>query len=119
MSLFLLINYLSMPQYSTITFIFSKLKISNVSLNQSILIKSIPIYKEAFKKSGFNQHAVNTPAKKKTGRNKIRERKIIRFDSPYCMNVKTNHGKKRNNFAQIIIVTRYSAGTLLRLVTVS
>lgn len=100
MSLFMLINYLSMPQYSTITFIFSKLKISNVSLNQSILIKSIPIYKEAFKKSGFNQHAVNTPAKKKTGRNKIRERKIIRFDSPYYMNVKTNHGKKRNNFAQ-------------------
>ena len=72
-------------------------RISDISSNETAFNNSIPLYQEALKKSAFteklsyikseNVRNINTEEKKQ------RKRKIIWFNPPYSMNVKTNIGK--------------------------
>ena len=70
-------------------------RISDISFDENIFCNSIPIYSEALKKSGFNDRLIystktagcDTPEKKK------RKRKVIWFNPPFSLNVKTNVGK--------------------------
>ena len=72
-------------------------RISDISSNETAFNNSIPLYQEALKKSAFteklsyikseNVRDINTEEKKQ------RKRKIIWFNPPYSMNVKTNIGK--------------------------
>ena len=70
-------------------------RILNIASNQSIFNSSIPMYKEAFTKSAFNDDIIYTPATETNNseRYKTRKRKIIRFNPPYFMVVETNNGK--------------------------
>ena len=72
-------------------------RISDTSSNETAFNNSIPLYQEALKKSAFteklsyikseNVRDINTEEKKQ------RKRKIIWFNPPYSMNVKTSIGK--------------------------
>ena len=69
--------------------------LSELSCNQEILEKAILPYTDALKKSGFKENLVYAP---KTTTNNIldkkeRKPKIIWFNPPYSINVKTNSGK--------------------------
>ena len=71
-------------------------RICNISSNQSIFNSSIPMYKEAPTKSGFNDDIIYTPEieSENSERNKNRnKKKIIWFNQPYSLNVETNIGK--------------------------
>ena len=70
-------------------------RLSELWCYKEIFEKAIPPYHDAFKKIGFKENLVNTP--KTTTSNildkKQRKRKIIWFNPPYSVNVKTNIGK--------------------------
>ena len=67
-------------------------RISETSSNEQIFKKSIPIYEEALKKSGFYEKLEYVREVDKHGKeeNKRRKRKIIWFSPPYSNNVKSN-----------------------------
>ena len=69
--------------------------LSELSCNKKIFEKAIPPYNDALKKSGFKEDLVYRP--KTTTSNildkKQRKRKIIWFNPPYLVNVKTNVSK--------------------------
>ena len=71
-------------------------KISEISLNEHILNQSIPYYENTLKKSGYKISLRYVPAQNQDKNNEQREqrkRKIIWFNPPYSLNVKTNAGK--------------------------
>ena len=68
-------------------------RLSELSCNKETFEKAIPPYTDALKKSGFKENLVYTP---KTTTNNIldkkqRKRKIIWFNPPYSINVKTKN----------------------------
>ena len=67
-------------------------RISSISSNQSVFNSAIPMYKEALKNSGFDDEIKYIPSnlQNKKSQTKNRKRKIIWFNSPYSMNVKTS-----------------------------
>ena len=77
-------------------------RISDISSNEEIFYSAIPTYTEALKRSGFNEtlsfQKPDVPTNN-TNQKKKRKRKIIWFNPPYSMNVKTNIGK---SFLQLI-----------------
>ena len=71
-------------------------RISDISSNEEIFKNAIPTYTEALNKSGFNEELLFQ--KPETTSNHIdmkskHKRKIIWFNPPYSMNIKTNIGK--------------------------
>jgi len=77
-------------------------RISDISSNEEIFNNAIPAYTEALKKSGFNEKvSFEKPdtTKNHTEMKKKRKRKIIWFNPPYSISVKTNIGR---TFLQLI-----------------
>lgn len=71
-------------------------RISDISSNENVFNQSIPIYQEALQKSGFiDQLTYIIPENniEENNQKKQRKRKIICFNPPYSINVKTNVGK--------------------------
>ena len=71
-------------------------RISEISSNQHIFNQSIPYYENTSRKSGYNVSLKYTPAQNQDKNNQQREqrkRKIIWFNPPYSLNVRTNVGK--------------------------
>ena len=70
-------------------------RISDISSDENVFQASIPTYAEALQKSGFNERLIykDKNPDNNTGVKKSRKRKIIWFNPPYCMSVKTNVGK--------------------------
>ena len=70
-------------------------RISGISSSEVAFNESIPIYSDAFKKSGLHGNITFIPktTNTKTNKKKTRKRKIIWFNPPYCLSVKTNVGK--------------------------
>ena len=66
-------------------------RISNLSCNENEFNKAKPLYESALKKSGFNYSMKFEAPIENTRRN--RNRKVIWFNPPYSLNVKTNIGK--------------------------
>ena len=65
--------------------------ISNLSCNEHEFNKAKPLYKSALKSSGFNYRMKFEAPAENARRN--RNRKVIWFNPPYSLNVKTNIGK--------------------------
>ena len=73
-------------------------RISETSSNEQIFKESIPIYKEALKKSEFHEkleYVREEVDKHGKEEKKRRERKIISFNPPYSNNVKSNEDFSR------------------------
>ena len=70
-------------------------RISDISSDENVFQASIPTYGETLQKSGFNERLIykDKNPDNNTGVKKSRKRKIIWFNPPYCMSVKTNVGK--------------------------
>ena len=72
-------------------------RISDISSNENVFTQSIPIYQDALQKSGFTEQlkyiASDNNRENNTEEKKRRKRKIIWFNPPYSMNVRTNIGK--------------------------
>ena len=70
-------------------------RISDISSDENIFCNSIPIYSETLKKSGFNEKLTYSTktADCDTSEKKKRKRKVIWFNPPFSLNVKTNVGK--------------------------
>ena len=66
-------------------------RISNLSCNENEFNKAKPIYESALKNSGFNYSMKLEPPVENTRRK--RNRKVIWFNPPYRLSVKTNIGK--------------------------
>ena len=66
-------------------------RISNLSCNENEFNKAKPLYKSALKSSGFN-YSIKFKAPAENAR-RNRNRKVIWFNPPYSLNVKTNIGK--------------------------
>ena len=66
-------------------------RISNLSCNEHEFNKAKPLYESAMKSSGFNYSMEFEAPVENTRRN--RNRKVIWFNPPYSLNVKTNIGK--------------------------
>ena len=66
-------------------------RISNLSCNENEFNKAKPLYELALKNSGFNYSMKFEAPVESTRRN--RNRKVIRFNPSYSLNVKTNIGK--------------------------
>ena len=70
-------------------------RLSELSCSKEVFEKAIPPYTDALKRSGFKENLVGT-LKTTTNNNfdkKQRKCKIIWFNPPYSVNVKTNLGK--------------------------
>ena len=69
-------------------------RISDISSNEAVFNESIPIYSDALRKSGFHGNSTFIPkiTNTKTNKKKTRKCKIIWFNPPYCLNVKTKVG---------------------------
>ena len=70
--------------------------ISEISSNEPIFNQSIPYYENALKKSGYDVSLKYTPTQNPDENNQQREqmkRKVIWFNPPYSLYVKTNVGK--------------------------
>ena len=70
-------------------------RISGISSCEVVFNESIPIYSDALRKSGFHDNITFIPktTNTKTNKKKTRKRKIIWFNPPYCLSVKTNVGR--------------------------
>ena len=70
-------------------------RISDISSSEVVFNESIPINSDAFRKSGFHDNIAFIPktTNTKANKKKTRKRKIIRFNPPYCLSVKTNVGR--------------------------
>ena len=74
-----------------------RIRISETSSNEQVFKESIPIYKEALKKSGFQEkleYVREEVDKHGKEEKKMRKQKIIWFNPPYSNNVKSNGGKQ-------------------------
>ena len=98
-------------------------RISNISKNHSIFNSSIPMYKEALTKSGFNDGIIYTPVieSNNSERKNTWKRKINWFNPLHSLNVETNIGETflklvKSIFHAIIVFIKYSTRTQLRLV---
>ena len=73
-------------------------RLSEVSSNEEVFKQAVPIYEEALKTSGFHEKLsfINSSegSNNQQGNNRNRRRKIIWYNPPYSMNVKTNIGKE-------------------------
>ena len=67
-------------------------RINNISSSKEIFDRSSRVYNDALKKSGFKQQIKFKPKTNKV--KKHRSRKIIWFNPPYSINVRTNVAKK-------------------------
>ena len=97
---------------------------SAILSDENIFCNLIPIYSEALKKYGFNDKLTYSTktADCDTSEKKKHKRKIIWFNPPFSLNVKTNIGKifsslAKNIFQKKMPYTRFSIKTRLRLVT--
>ena len=70
-------------------------RLSDMSSKKEIFQKATPIYFEALKKSGFNESLVFIPETNTSDNisKKQRKRKIIWFNRPFSLSVKTNIGR--------------------------
>ena len=70
-------------------------RISDILSSEVVFSESIPIYSDAVRKIGFHDSITfipKTPNSKKN-KKKTRKHKIIWFNPPYCLSVKTNVGQ--------------------------
>ena len=69
-------------------------RISDILSSELVFSESIPIYSDALRKSGFHDSITFIPKtpNSETNKKKTRKRKIIWFNPPYCLSVKTNIG---------------------------
>ena len=67
-------------------------RISDISSSEVVFNDSIPIYSDALRKSAFHDNITFIPKTTKTNK-KTRKRKIIWFNPPYCLSVKTIVGR--------------------------
>ena len=69
-------------------------RISETSCNERIFNEAKSLYEEALKNSGFSANLIHENTKETNTDNKVkRKRKIIWFNPPFSLNVKTNIGK--------------------------
>ena len=69
-------------------------RISETSCNERIFNEAKSLYEEALKNSGFSANFIHENTKETNTDNKVkRKRKIIWFNPPFSLNVKTNIGK--------------------------
>ena len=70
-------------------------RISDISSSEVVCNESIPIYSDALRKSGFHDNITFIPktTNTKTNMKKTHKRKIVWFNPPYCLSVKTNVGR--------------------------
>ena len=66
-------------------------RLSNLSFNENIFKEALPQYEEALLRSGYDHKFKYEPKRKSLPKN--RKRKIIWFNPPFNMNLKTNIGK--------------------------
>ena len=64
-------------------------RISEISTNKRIFNQSISYYEHALKKSGYKVSLKHSPTQIQDENNQQRKRKIIWFNPPYSLNVKT------------------------------
>ena len=67
-------------------------RLSKISANQEVFEEAVSPYQEALKKSGFEHKLKFEPPSE--GKKKTRSRRIIWFNPPFSLQVKTNVGKK-------------------------
>ena len=69
-------------------------RICNISSNEVVFNEWMPIYLDTPRKCGFHDNITIIPktTNTKTDKKKTRKRKIIWFNPPYCLSVKTNVG---------------------------
>ena len=70
-------------------------RISDISSSEVVFNESILIYSDGLRKSGFHDNITFIPktTNTKTNKKKTRTLKIIWFNPPYCLSVKTNDGR--------------------------
>ena len=68
-------------------------RLSKISSNKEIFDNAAPIYQAELTKNGYH-HTLEFDQTATTNRRKTRHRKVIYFNPPYSMNVKTNIGAK-------------------------
>ena len=70
-------------------------QISDISSSEIVFNELFPIYSDPLRKSGFHDNITFIPktTNTKTNKKKTRKCKIIWFNPPYCLSVKTNVGK--------------------------
>ena len=70
-------------------------RISYISSSEFAFNESIPVYSDALRKSGFHDNITFIPklTNTKTKKKKTRKCKIVWFNSPHCLSVKTNIGR--------------------------
>ena len=72
-------------------------RLSEISSCEEVFKAAAPLYEEALKSSGYREKLVytsSTPNNTNTQRKKARRRKIIWYNPPFSINVKTNIGKE-------------------------
>ena len=68
-------------------------RLSKISANKDIFDATAPIYQAELKKNGYN-HTLEFDPTATTNKRRTRTRKVIYFNPPYSINVKTNIGAK-------------------------
>ena len=70
-------------------------QISDISSSEIVFNELFPIYSDLLRKSGFHDNITFIPktTNTKTNKKKTRKRKIIWFNPPHCLSVKTNVGR--------------------------
>ena len=68
-------------------------RLSKISANKDIFDATAPIYQAELKKNGYN-HTLEFDPSATTNKRRTRTRKVIYFNPPYSINVKTNIGAK-------------------------
>ena len=74
-------------------------RISEISSSEEIFNEAAPYYNNALKSSGYKENIKYTPISDPEPKRRIRKRKILWFNPPYSMNVKTNIAR---NFLQLL-----------------
>ena len=65
-------------------------RISEISSSERIFNETSPYCNDTLKSSGYKENIRHTPISDPGLKRRIRKRKILRFNPPYSMNVKTN-----------------------------
>ena len=74
-------------------------RISEISSSEEIFNEAAPYYNDALKSSGYKGNIKYTPISDPEQKRRIRKQKILWFNPPYSMNVKTNIAR---NFLQLL-----------------
>ena len=72
-------------------------RLNKISCNEDVFNAAKPVYKEALKNSGYNQELIynaHEHENAQTAKKRNRKRKIIYYNPPFNMTVKTNLGKE-------------------------